>query len=167
MDIIELQKERERLISELQNNKTYIRLQAIEQYLSTFDSGSVQSVSNSSNSHSGLENSDNNYPMNASYKKQLVYVIRKLGRFVHSNEILQAVSPFWKDKSEREKKTRISVQLSSMKRKGIADITNIAIDGNNKKVVWGFKTWLEDDLIGDEPKKEFMYNTEQFKTEEW
>lgn len=142
--------EKKSIIARLEKIPDFLRLQFINNYLSTY-SDIVNEESLVSNVHI---KQDDGFPLEASRIEQIAYIIKTKNRFMHVSQIAEDLLPFWKNYTTSDVKGKVSFELSKARREGMGRITRVKIDNSNKKVYWGSSDWLTKE---GEIKEEYMY----------
>jgi hypothetical protein len=147
MDFIEgLKEEKASLIKRL-DPEIVKRLNAINVLLESYNSASTDI-------HQKFDQVDDDYPVDSSYLKQIAYIIKKENRFLHNNEIANALKKH-SNKDIDFLKKRVSSVLSTAKEEGEGNLVNIRVGSVLKNTFWGSKEWLD---VNGYPKEEHMYD---------
>ena len=130
--VYELKKEKESLLK---------RVNAINVLLESY-------VETTNEEHEVTDHSINmdKFPKNGTYLEQIIFVIKIQNRFIHVNEIVEIIAPYYIDKEKQWLRRRISAVLSHAKSKGdIPNLTNVNYSPSKKHTVWGSRDWLDND----------------------
>lgn len=87
----------------------------------------------------------NKIPKDGTWIEKILFVIKDRDRFMHNQEIAEALHPYYSDKTVEQVKKRISGVLSkALVNKTVDGLVNYRFTKSKKDTVWGKQAWLDE-----------------------